>query len=83
MEAHPYRRDLQARWNDLNRRARNGHFIFDRGFMEYHADRFEDASLVVTEGDDVIALLPANRSGDAVHSHQGLTFGGLVIEAAL
>lgn len=66
-------------WNSLNKRSRNGHFLFDRDFMEYHRDRFEDASLLILRGDDPIALFPANRSGDVVYSHQGLSFGGLVL----
>jgi len=65
-------------WNAYNAAAHNGHFLFDRGFMEYHAERFADASLVVEEDGVIQGLLPANRSGDTVHSHQGLTFGGLV-----
>jgi len=46
--------------------------------MDYHNDRFEDHSLMVFDGDDLVAVLPANRAGDDLHSHQGLTFGGLV-----
>jgi hypothetical protein len=46
--------------------------------MDYHADRFSDASLMVFDGADLLALLPANRAGTDVWSHQGLTFGGLI-----
>ncbi len=46
--------------------------------MEYHRDRFEDASLVVQDGETPVALLPASRQGDVVVSHGGLTFGGLL-----
>ncbi len=67
-------------WNSLNDRARNGHFLFDRGFMEYHSDRFQDCSLIVLEDGNLIALLPANIVGNTIYSHQGLTFGGLVID---
>lgn len=81
LEARPYASAMRAEWNALNTRARNGHVLFDRGFMEYHADRFADASLAVFEGAQMVALIPANRDGDEVHSHQGLTFGGLVTES--
>lgn len=48
--------------------------------MEYHQDRFQDFSLVVTdENESIKAILPANRVKDTVFSHQGLTYGGLVI----
>lgn len=78
MEIQRYTPDQAEAWNALNRQARNGHFIFDRGFMDYHADRFEDASLMVFENGGVIALLPLNRVESEAWSHQGLTFGGLV-----
>jgi hypothetical protein len=73
---HPSDREA---WNALNASARNGHFMFDRGFMEYHSDRFRDASLVLRDGGRLLAVLPGNISDDVFHSHQGLTFGGLVL----
>jgi hypothetical protein len=48
--------------------------------MEYHRERFQDFSLIITTGDDVSALFPANRDGDTIISHAGLTFGGLVLD---
>lgn len=79
----PYEGSARQAWNALNAEAANGHFLFDRGFMEYHADRFADASLIFMQDGTPIALLPANRAGDRLHSHQGLTFGGLVHGEAL
>ncbi|MCK1493771.1 GNAT family N-acetyltransferase [Bradyrhizobium sp. 180] len=67
-------------WNALNAQAKNGHFFFDRNFMEYHSDRFHDASCLFLYEQTPIALLPANFSGDTLYSHQGLTFGGLVLD---
>jgi hypothetical protein len=78
----PYGPSLEGAWNAFNKRARNGHFLFDRRFMDYHADRFADASLALFEGDEVVGLLPASRHGDEIVSHGGLTFGGLVIDRA-
>ncbi|WP_461305069.1 FemAB family protein [Aureisphaera sp.] len=46
--------------------------------MEYHSDRFTDCSLLVFNNEKLKAVLPANRTGDEVFSHQGLTYGGLV-----
>ncbi|MGU3480039.1 GNAT family N-acetyltransferase [Methylobacterium sp. D48H] len=46
--------------------------------MDYHANRFKDASLIITRDDTLLAVLPANIDGDTVYSHQGLTFGGLL-----
>lgn len=77
--AAPYTAADRDEWNAINAAARNGHFFFDRGYIEYHADRFADASLVFRDDDGVLALLPANRSGDTIVTHGGLTFGGLVL----
>lgn len=65
-------------WNDFISQAKNATFLFHRDFMEYHKDRFEDFSLMVFEGEKLIAILPANGAGEIVYSHQGLTYGGLV-----
>ncbi|WP_240788884.1 GNAT family N-acetyltransferase [Psychroserpens sp. NJDZ02] len=48
--------------------------------MEYHKDRFNDFSLLVFKGEKLVAILPANKVGDNVYSHQGLTYGGLVFK---
>lgn len=47
--------------------------------MEYHKDRFHDFSLLVFKGEELVALLPANRVGNDLFSHQGLTFGSLIL----
>lgn len=82
MEVRPYEASLAGAWNAFNAGARNGHLLFDRGFMDYHADRFADASLMAFEGERLVGLAPANLSGETVWSHQGLTFGGLVVDDA-
>ncbi len=51
--------------------------------MGYHQDRFEDYSLMVFRDDKVIALLPANKFGQDIHSHQGLSYGGLLLQHAV
>ncbi|OBH58720.1 GNAT family N-acetyltransferase [Mycobacterium sp. E2479] len=78
-----YRPELQDEWNTFVRRSRNGTFLFDRDYMEYHADRFEDFSLVVRDKQGRIrAMLPANRAEDRVISHDGLTYGGFIVDAS-
>ena len=47
--------------------------------MDYHADRFTDHSLMVYRRNKLYALLPGNRTGDTFYSHQGLTYGGLIM----
>ena len=48
--------------------------------MEYHSDRYQDYSLLVYKDKKLVALLPANYSDDAIYSHQGLTYGGLIVD---
>jgi len=70
--------DAEA-WNRFVDDSKNGTFLFDRRFMDYHQDRFCDHSLVVWRDGRLYALLPANQQGDVLVSHGGLTYGGLVM----
>jgi Acetyltransferase (GNAT) domain len=79
----PYTPADAPTWDALVERSRSRHFFFKRGYMEYHADRFTDASLIVLDGERLVGVLPASRAGDTVVSHAGLTFGGLVSEPSL
>lgn len=74
-----YQPEYKHQWDDFVRTAKNATFLFYRDFMEYHSDRFEDHSLLVFKGEKVTALIPANSTGNTLHSHQGLTYGGLVL----
>ena len=74
----PYAGEDDAAWDALVDASRSRHFMFRRDYMDYHRDRFEDASLVVADGDALVAALPANREGNVAVSHGGLTFGGLL-----
>ncbi|WP_202392870.1 hypothetical protein [Helicobacter saguini] len=47
-------------WNAFNAGAKNGIFMFDRDFMDYHSHRFKDNSLMFYENEKLIALLPLN-----------------------
>jgi len=47
--------------------------------MDYHADRFVDHSLMIYVDEHLYALLPANVSGECFYSHQGLTYGGIIL----
>jgi hypothetical protein len=53
--------------------------MFERGYLEYHAQHYDDASMLLLHGDEVHAVLPAHRSAGEWASHGGLTFGGLVL----
>jgi len=73
-----YSESYSNEWNDLVSRSKNGTFLLNRSFMEYHSDRFEDFSLLVFENDMLVAVLPAHVKDSLVYSHWGLTYGGLV-----
>jgi hypothetical protein len=53
--------------------------MFNRAFMDYHADRFQDNSLMFYKNNKLIAVLPANLSNSVLYSHEGLSFGGLIL----
>ena len=76
--ARPFRREDQEDWDRIVRGSASGHFLFLRDYMDYHADRFTDASLLICEDGRPVAALPANRVGAQVVSHGGLTFGGVL-----
>ncbi|MDQ3039876.1 MAG: GNAT family N-acetyltransferase [Pseudomonadota bacterium] len=75
-----YRADLAAEWNAFVAGSRNGTFLHDRRYMDYHHDRFEDHSLLLRDDDGrLVAVLPGNVADGALHSHGGLTYGGLLL----
>jgi hypothetical protein len=79
----PFDAAQTALWNGFVTGAKNGTFLFDRRYMDYHADRFTDASLLFHDEGKLVAVMPASMSGQLVTSHAGLTFGGIVSGAAM
>ena len=78
IEVRRYNPDDADLWNSFVAESKNGTFLLDRRYMDYHADRFTDYSLLFYLDDKLVALLPANGQGDILFSHGGLTYGGLV-----
>lgn len=79
-----YESSRKADWDRLVVAARNATFLHQRDFMDYHADRFEDASLLVCDDDGKpAAVFPASRHADHIVSHGGLTYGGLLMPPAM
>ncbi len=74
-----YSQSEAGSWNDFVATAKNATFLFHRDFMEYHNDRFEDFSLMVFKNGKLFSIMPANRVGNKIHSHQGLTYGGILL----
>ena len=66
-----YSNEHYKEWNNFVANAKNATFLFHRDFMEYHQDRFEDYSLLIfDDSQELIAVLPANRIGETLFSHQ-------------
>lgn len=78
-EIRRYSPELVDDWNGFVASSKNGTFLFDRRYMDYHADRFIDHSLMIYRRGRLYALLPGNVNGDTFYSHQGLTYGGLLM----
>jgi hypothetical protein len=78
IEIRVYNSELKSLWNDFVASAKNGMFLFDRDYMEYHSDRFSDHSLLFFRDSKVLCLLPANLREGTLYSHEGLTFGGVI-----
>lgn len=75
-----YTHEKATEWNTFVAESKNGTFLFDRHYMDYHSDRFHDHSLIFrNEKGTIIALLPANEKEGTLYSHQGLTYGGLTM----
>lgn len=81
IEVVPYRPSMADVWNAFVAASKNGTFLFHRDYMDYHADRFADCSLLFYKKNKLVATLPANYNQDerTVYSHGGLTYGGLVL----
>ncbi|MDE7347357.1 MAG: GNAT family N-acetyltransferase [Muribaculaceae bacterium] len=76
-EIRKYRPEDSELWDRLVADSRQGTLLHMRGYMDYHADRFEDCSLIALRNGLPTAILPANiDSLGTLHSHQGLTYGG-------
>jgi len=73
-----YEPSQEQEWNAFVDQSKNGTFLFKRAYMDYHAHRIQDHSLIARRGDSIIALLPANIVEETLLSHGGLTYGGFV-----
>lgn len=47
-------------WDAFVDASKNGTFMLKRGYVDYHADRFTDHSLLFYRDEELVALLPAS-----------------------
>jgi hypothetical protein len=76
-----YKEAYKLAWDSLISTSKNGIFLFHREYLEYHAERFPDHSLLFFDDNDLpFAVLPCVILADStLSSHEGLTFGGLIV----
>jgi len=74
-----YSNKFFSQWNDFVQKSKNATFLLNRNYMDYHSDRFKDLSLIFKKQNKIIALLPASLNNNIVHSHGGLTYGGILV----
>ena len=79
-EIRRYTADKASEWNAFVAKSKNGTFLFDRRYMDYHSNRFDDHSLLVYRKNRLFALLPGNKKDNTFFSHQGLTYGGFITD---
>jgi len=77
-----YHAHYQEVWNNFINTAQNATFLFHRNFMDYHAERFQDHSVMVFAEDTLLAVFPANEKGNFIYSHGGLTYGGVAVASS-
>lgn len=72
-----YKSEDTILWDAIVASSRQGTLLHHRGYMDYHADRFRDCSLIASRKGLPVCVLPANLSDEGMlYSHQGLTYGG-------
>lgn len=79
-EIRKYTQENKNIWDVFVRNSINATFLFLRDYMDYHSYRFHDFSLMIYRKGKLFALLPANIDCGVLYSHQGLTYGGLLID---
>ena len=78
-----YNYSYKVDWNNFVDISKNSTFLFKREFMDYHAEKFEDYSLLIFYNSDLIALFPCNIRDGEVYSHEGLSYGGVIVKSDL
>ena len=75
-----YNDSYKSEWDNFIDISKNSTFLFKRDFMDYHSDKFKDNSLLIYKNSKLVALFPLNITDGKVYSHQGLTYGGIIVK---
>lgn len=80
IEVRKYQPKDKNNWDKFLNYSKNSSFLFNRDFMDYHKDRFEDYSLIISEDGVHIASFAAHKHDETtIASHFGLTHGGIIV----
>lgn len=87
MEVLRYSDADDSRWDELISKAPMATFLHTRRYLSYHRDRFEDASVLITNDEGrLLGVLPAavdKNQKSRLISHPGITYGGLLHDGSL
>lgn len=76
-----YENKYKEEWDKFVNISKNGTFLLNRDYMEYHSDRFPDYSYIfLDEKGKISALIPGTIKDEIFYSHRGLTYGGLILD---
>jgi hypothetical protein len=73
-----YSDEHKVTWDRVVCESKNGNFLHSRDYMDYHAHRFDEQSVIVLKQGKPITVFPCNRVNEIIVSHGGLTYGGLI-----
>ena len=74
-----YTPEDKPEWNNFISQTYNATFLHNRNYMDYHQERFQDSSLMLYKNGRLTALLPAHIKDNELFSHNGLTYGDLLM----
>lgn len=78
-----YEAGKREEWDRFCEKSKAPLFMFQRNYMDYHSDRFQDCSLMFYREGELLALLPMNESKNCLFSHGGLTYGGFITDSKM
>lgn len=73
-----YNPTYKNNWNEFVKNSKNATFMFQRDYMEYHSERFQDLSLMFYNDEKLVAIMPCSFNDNQIVSHAGLSFGGIL-----
>lgn len=86
LQVRPYTPADAPAWDDFCSKSLQATLLHTRRFLSYHGERFADRSLVIEQSGKWLGVFPAALSpvdSQAVVSHPGVTYGGIVHQGNL